>query len=727
MSKSLLAALVLLLPVFAWAQTPDTTSAPAQSVPAMVIPQSTVPVIAQSGDAPKVTPPEPTTFDIGDEPETEFQQFVGGTVGRKLPIFGRELFRHSPTTFAPVDRIPVTADYVIGPGDELLLRAWGAVDMDLRMTVDRNGLVHVPKVGDLNVSGLRYEQLPGFMKTSIGKVFRNFDLTVTLGELRSLQIFVVGHARRPGTYTVSSLSTLVNALFASGGPSSAGSMRRIQLRRLGSPAVEFDLYDLLIRGDKSHDQRLLPGDVIYIPPVGPQIAVAGSVNRSAIYELLHETTLSEALEIAGGLTTLASSETVSVERIESHSVRQVLSVALDSDGRSFQLRDGDLVQIGRISGRFDNAVTLRGNVSHSGRYPFKPGMRISDLIPDRKFLITPEFWEHQNKLGTPVTGARVSDDMRSPDVEINWNYAVLQRLGNDLSAELVPFDLGKALEQPNSADNLMLQPGDVITVFSQREVEVPASRKSRYVRIEGEVAAPGIYRAQPGETLRDLVRRAGGLTQNAFLYGAQFTREAVRAEQQERYQKYLNELEQQLRANATQVRDGDSAAAQQREELDRQTKLLAEMKKIQPTGRIVMGLKPQDASADALPAVELEDGDRLMVPAKASTVNVLGAVYNENAYLYADGKKLDWYLGRAGGARREADRGRAFVIRADGGVVNRNHRIAGDPGFGKVFPGDTIVMPVQLQRGSFMRGLHDWSQVISQFALGAAAVRVLER
>src|SRR5262249_24983410 len=158
-----------------------------------------------------------------------------------------------------------------GPGDELLVRAWGQIDLDARVVVDRNGQIYLPKVGTISVAGLRYEQLNVYLMTTIGRLFKNFDLNVNLGQLRSIQILVLGRARRPGTYTVSSLSTLVNALFASGGPDSNGSMRHIELRRQNRVVTEFDLYDLLVRGDKSKDVLLLPGDVIYIPPAGRMV------------------------------------------------------------------------------------------------------------------------------------------------------------------------------------------------------------------------------------------------------------------------------------------------------------------------------------------------------------------------------------------------------------------------------------------------------------------------
>jgi protein involved in polysaccharide export with SLBB domain len=230
--------------------------------------------------SPGVGASQPATtapFPEPPQPPTEFQRFAASSVGELLPIFGANLFESVPTTFAPLDRVPVTADYVVGPGDEVLLRVWGQVNMDLDLTVDRAGAVFVPQAGNIILAGLQFHQLPTYLEAQLGRVFQNFDLNVGMGELRSIQIFVVGQVRRPGAYTVSSLSTLVNALFASGGPSSEGSMRRIQLKRGAQVATEFDLYDLLLRGDKSKDARLQPGDVVYVPPVGAQMAVAFSI------------------------------------------------------------------------------------------------------------------------------------------------------------------------------------------------------------------------------------------------------------------------------------------------------------------------------------------------------------------------------------------------------------------------------------------------------------------
>ena len=297
-----------------------------------------------------------------------------------------------------MEHVPVPADYVVGPGDELLIRAWGKIDLDSRVTVDRNGQVYLPKVGTLNVAGLRYDQLEKYLHSSISALFKDFELNVSLGQLRSIQIFVLGNARQPGAYTLGSLSTLVNALFASGGPSATGTMRRIQLRRGKGLLTEFDIYDLALKGDKSHDVQLLPGDVIYIPPIGAQIAVTGSVNEPGIYEMKDDATVATALEGAGGLTSLAGSNRALLERIDNHSSRRVEEFPLDASGLQRSMKDGDLLRIFPLSPKIENAVTLRGNVAQPGRYVWKEGMRVADLIPSRDFLITRDHWNQQNEL-----------------------------------------------------------------------------------------------------------------------------------------------------------------------------------------------------------------------------------------------------------------------------------------------------------------------------------------
>lgn len=700
--------------------------------PAVVTSSASTPVAAQVPD------------------ENEFQEFVASSLGKKLSLFGYSLFENVPSTFAPVDRIPVTADYVIGPGDELLIRVWGQIDLDAQVVVDRTGAIYVPKVGSVSVAGLKYQQLPEYLKASIGRVFRNFDLTVTLGQLRSIQIFVVGHARRPGSYTVSSLSTLVNALFASGGPSPRGSMRHIQLKRDGKVVTDFDVYDLLQRGDKSKDVLLMPGDVLYIPPVGPQVAVAGSVGFPAIYELHSTTTLGDQIDSAGGLTSVADGQRVIVERIEGRTTRKVDEFKLDSAGMKREIRDGDLVRVFSLSPKFDDAVTIRGNVAQPGRYPWREGMRVHDLIPNRESLLTRTYWQQQNLIGgVPTAGsewetglqngvapvrysqaqADLRNDIKRSASEINWDYAVIQRIDpTDLSTSLISFNLGKALSESGGEDNIVLRAGDVVTIFTQNDMAVAMERRSKFVRLEGEFLAPGMYRVAQGETLQSVIRRAGGLTSHAYLFGTQFTRESARVAQQKSLDQMIKDMEVELEQQAI---SAVSAKPEQQEALktehNTQRALIDKLSQIKAAGRVVLDVDPRKNGAVSLPDIALEDGDRIFIPHEPATVSVVGSVYSQSSYLFRKNMRVQDYLKLAGNGTRDADTKHMLIVRVDGSILNKQATSsAWSGGFNsiRVLPGDTIVVPAQLERGSFIRGLKDWSQIIGQFGLAAAAVGV---
>ncbi|HUK42989.1 MAG TPA: SLBB domain-containing protein [Candidatus Bathyarchaeia archaeon] len=686
---------------------------------------------------------------------TEFQKLVASSLGKTLPIYGQELFQTVPTTFAPIDRVPVTANYVVGPGDELLIRGWGQIDLDVSARVDRNGAIYIPKVGNLNVAGLRFEQLQGYLKAQIGRIYQNFDLSVSMGELRSIDIYVVGQASRPGRYTVSSLSTLANAVFASGGPSPSGSMRHIELKRAGKVVADFDLYDLLIRGDKSKDVPLMPEDVIYFAPIGPVVAMGGEVNNPAIYEMRGELVLKQALELAGGLATTAYGGKAYVERIKGREERSIEEVKLDSTGLAHLLRDGDVWNFSPISPRFVDAVTLRGNVATPGRYPWHEGMRVTDLIPNREFLITREYWKQQNAItlqtqtgnatvgatetsngatnttGAAATKAALNDVVRNAP-EINWDYAVIQRISQqDLSTELLPFNLGKAVLQHEEASNLLLQPGDIVTIFSQADLRVPREQQTKLVRLEGEFAAAGVYRAQSGETLRDLVLKSGGLAPSAYLYGAVFTRVSTKVQQQQRLELLISQMEKDLARQselaALNARTADEAnAARMAAEAQRTT--LNKLRELKADGRVVLNFHPNDSGVEDIPAIALEDGDELYVPSRPIVVSVFGDVYNQGSFLQRPGKTVYRYLRDAGGPTRNADKNRVFVVLANGSVVSKE-AAAGfwSGGFDSMvlMPGDTVIVPEQLNPGQGWRHFKDFAQILFDFGLAAAAIHVL--
>src|SRR6266850_85568 len=589
---------------------------------------------------------EPQAIDRND-----FQEFIAQSSGQTLPLYGYNLFQGAPSTFAPVENIPVTGDYVVGPGDELLIRAWGQIDVDYRAVVDRNGMVNIPRVGSVPVAGVPYKDITRHIRTAVARNFRNFELMVTMGQLRSIQIFVVGQARRPGAYTVSSLSTLINAIFAVGGPSTRGSMRNIQLKRGNSVVAELDLYDLIALGDKSRDVQLLPGDVIYFAPIGSLVALAGSVNNPAIFELKRQATVGQLIELAGGLTTTAQTRRASIERIDERQTRTVDQFSLDYDG-------------------------LR---------------RLAD--------------------------------------EINWDYAVIERLErNELTTTLIPFNLGKALLE-DDANNLPLVPGDIVTIFSKTDVGAPVGRRPVVVSLEGEFNAAGVYQARPKETLRQLIGRVGGVTPKAYVFGTEFTRESTRREQEERLKAAVDQLEQELqRASITRARNVVSAedAASLKQEAEAQRSLVLRLRTLKPTGRLVFNVAEKAAIAD-LPDIELEDGDRIMLPQSPSQVSVFGTVFNESSFVYDPGHNVGDYLKLAGGPRKQADRSSIYLLRANGSVVSARQAgwFSTSINSEKIMPGDAIVVPEDFERVTWLRALKDWTQVFYQFGLGAAAIKVL--
>jgi protein involved in polysaccharide export with SLBB domain len=324
---------------------------------------------------------------------------------------------------------------------------------------------------------------------------------------------------------------------------------------------------------------------------------------------------------------------------------------------------------------------------------------------------------------------QLKNDVKRSAAEINWEYAVIQRMDpQDLSTHLVPFNLGKAIAG-DEGQNVVLQPGDVITIFSQNDMQVPAGQQTKFVRLEGEFVTAGVYQVQPGETLRHLISRVGGFTPEAYLYGAEFTRESTREDQQKRLDEYINELEKSIERNASGQRSltGDEAVAE-RQAVDSQRRLLDKLRQMRATGRVVLELKPTADNLKELPDLMLEDGDRLLVPFKPATVNVIGSVYNSNSFIFKPGKTVSDYMRLSGGATKNGDKGRSFVIRADGTTLGGNgHNPLFLNGFqeARLMPGDTIVVPEKLDKGALLRGFKDWTQIISTFVIGAAAAKVL--
>jgi len=784
--------------------------------------------------------------DLPPPKPSEFQKFVEAATGRLLPLFGSRFFTDTSDLFPPVDNVPVSSDYTVGPGDEIVLRAWGSIDVDYRSTVDRNGMLNLPKIGSFNVAGVRAADLEKHLRAQIGRLYTNFNLSVSLGQLRGVKVFVVGPAQRPGVFTLASQSTMLSAVVMAGGPAPNGSMRKVLLRRDGRVISELDIYEFLVQGDKSKDVQLAAGDVVVFQPAGARVALNGALDTPAIYELkTPQEPLREVLRYAGGAPLLANPNRAQLERVDPaqpKAARFVETFALDGNGLQKTMRDGDVLTLLAISPEFANAVTLRGHVAQPLRYPFTPGMRIRDLIPDRDALITPDFYRRKNLLvqvveddddlrpgmrsttgrnnngrlradgGRSTSGnrnpANANDANRNDDVndeangdfvddeagsgranpnrrngrlgaagadaqtqgqttprsraeqqrrredrrlveasrkapaalfdELNWDYAVIERLNvADLSTKVIPFNLGKAILQGDEASNVELLPGDVVTIYSQKDIRVPVARQTRLVSLEGEVMSPGVYQLMPGDTLQSLVQRAGGFTPQAYVYGLEFSREETRRRQRENIAAAIVRLEAlssvQAARDAANRRDDAVGAASTAAVSNAATQAqLARLRAVEPNGRIALELDPDATSLASLPAVPLDGGDRVVVPSRPGFVTVAGAVVNSNAFLWKPGRTAGEYL-RLAGADEAAEPENMFILRADGTV---NH--AGDKRgfFGRsslesqvMQPGDALIVPNQLDfetwGRAFVRNLKDFAQIFTGFGIGIAAIHSL--
>ena len=675
---------------------------------------------------------------------TQFQRFVQDATGKALPLYGYNLFDRS--RFPSLTDVPVPANYVVGPGDEIDLKIWGAVDVAMRLPVDRNGQITVPKVGPVTVAGTPASDLDAHLKKQVGRVFANFELSASIGRLRSMQIFVVGQARNPGAYTVSSLSTLIGALFESGGPAASGSMRAVQLVRGGKTVTTLDLYKFIHAGVTTGDARLLPGDVIVVPAAGPRVAVTGATDTAAIFELASaEESIGQLLSYSAGSHTLTTPHKALLERVNKQNAktpREVQERTLDATGLKTTVRDGDLLTLFKISGQFANAVTLRGNVERPLRHAFKPGMRVSDLVPEADALILPDYYSRKNSSvqyearTDKVTGDKVANDVKNQLTEINWDYAVIERLDpKAVKTTLIPFNLGKAIKDKDPANNIELMPGDVVTIFGVDDIPVPLEKRTQFVRLGGEVKVPGIYQVSPGETLPQLVQRAGGLSRDAYLYGTVFSRESTRVQQQENLNQAIRRMEAQVQAQAAttvqNVYDQNNLANAQAQAAG-QRQMLERLRNLKASGRIALEM---DADRPELPALSLQDGDSITVPSKPSFVAVFGAVLAENSFIHRSNGTVGDYIDKAG-PTREADLEAAMLIRGDGTVLsNRAQRSwlgFGNMGFmgTRLQPGDSIFIPEVVDRRSaytqFIQGAKDWTAILYQFGIGAVALKNLK-
>jgi polysaccharide biosynthesis/export protein len=455
---------------------------------------------------------------LSADPELK-DYFVRLTLLRLLPSgqealkpFGYDLFEGVPSTFAPVSDIQVPVDYIVGPGDTLEIQLYGNEPASYELTVERDGRVNFPKLGPIMVSNMSFDQARAIIEQRVTKQMIGTRISVTMGDLRSIRVFVLGEAKKPGSYTVSGLSTMTNALFVSGGVKKIGSLRNIQLKRNGRLVTTLDLYDLLLHGDTSGDRQLLPGDVIFIPPIGNIVSVDGAVQRPAIYELKSEKTVAQAIDIAGGLKPDADARLGQLERILPSRLRQMRNIDLTvAASRATELDNGDKLKIPEIRPTLENSVQLTGYVFRPGAFEYHAGLRLSDVLDS-------------------------FDELR-PDADPHY-IMIRREVPPEERVEVISADLKRALAARGSAADPELRPRDQIFVFNLsasrdrilqpliRTLELQATPDSpeQLVSIDGRVKAPGRYPLEPSMHVSDLIRAGGSLEDAAYRGQAEITR-----------------------------------------------------------------------------------------------------------------------------------------------------------------------------------------------------------
>ena len=721
-----------------------------------------------------------------------------------LEPFGYGVFESTLTGFEPVTSGPVPPDYVLGPGDSIRVQLYGNVNGIYEFEVTRDGILNLPELGPVTVAGLPFSEFRADLDRRVQEMLIGTQVSVTMGQLRSIRVFVLGDVNRPGSYVVSGLGTISSALYRSGGISDIGSMRNIQLKRKGQLVARLDVYDLLLNGDTSGDSRLQPGDVIFVPPIGAQVSVGGAVKRPAMYEMRGPTSVADVVALAGGLVPEAYPNGARIEHINSQKERVVITVdASSTDGRAMSVSGGDTLIIPKVLQELNNSVLLAGHVQRPGPYQWREGMRLAGLIPSaldlvagadadyvlirredpltrqvqvvsaslshawsdsssshnillqardtvyvfslafgRQRVISPilEELKLQSRFGEPYKdvgivgqvkaqgtyplepGMRVSDLLRAGGNLSEQAYTLGAELtrysiinGDIRATEVINVDLDAILQGVEFAD-LLLAEHDYLRIST-----VPEWDSEWSVTLEGEVRFPGEYRIRRGETLQQLLERAGSLTEAAFPEGAIFLRESLRLREQEQIDVLADRMQADLASlslEAANTNGGDT--------LSTGSALLNQLRASEASGRLVIDLDIDSTNGSATGAagnMELRDKDRLLIPTQSQVVTVIGETQQNTSHLFEAGLSRNGYIEKSGGLTRRADKKLIYVVRASGAViVGKRSKWFGRGSGAEIRPGDTIVVPLEIDK---IRPLAFWGSVTQILYQGAIAVAAI--
>ena len=679
--------------------------------------------------------------------------------------------------------VPVSADYMVGPGDTLLINIWGSVQESFPVSVDREGKIMLPKSGPLYVWGMKFKEVEELITQKLNEFYTNFNVDVSMGKLRNMRVFVMGEVKKPGSYAISSQSNIFQALYQAGGPTKMGSMRKIKVIAPDNKTKEVDLYQFLLKGDTSDNSIIQSGDTIFVPSIGDVVAISGNVKRPGIYETKSDISLSDLMDFAGGITPTANLQHLQVERIKDNERRVIVDIELkDGNFKDINLHNGDMVIVSPIVRLKHNFVTILGNVENPGDYGLKIDMDIKDLIGIAKGVM-PGTYLYRAEI------ARVTKDRSREIIPINLDKMMLGARDEDISLkewdillvyseaeasapsfveidgavnkpgkyELTPnmkisdlifraggvtskdFIRGAELfhiipgEQPVVREigikrllgpNILIDKDIVLqtgdTLFVKRE---PKLTEKKMITVKGEVRFPGIYPIIEGERLSDLIDRAGGYTKEAFLPGAVFTRKSIK-EVQEKMRARFMEKEQRALMEEQQsmlLRAGSAAGAEAiTQSMKTRMDMMTVISEAEIEGRMVMSLLPLERLKRSKYDISLEDGDSITIPGYPSAIAVIGSVNNPTSVPFEAGKGIDYYIRRTGGLTKHADRSGIYVMRANGEAINKFMMAK------YVECGDTIVIPQEFKYWTPASTVfRDTVQLLSQIAIGIGVITAL--
>ncbi len=644
------------------------------------------------------------------QPPKQPPSFFERTLAGDLVQFGYDLFNRTVATFTAPTTLPVGPDYIIGPGDQFTLTLWGTTEGIYSLIVTKEGNVTLPKVGVVNVAGIRFGELERTLKRHLSKYYSNFNLSVAMGGLKTLTIYVVGDVSVPGSYSLPSLTTVYGALFAAGGPTKQGTLRSVQVLRAGKVVKTLDLYDFLLKGDRSQDVRLQNEDTVFVPLIGPIAGISGAVYRPAIYELKGGETVDDVIKTAGGIMPLALGGRLQLIRYEGNQKKTVTDIVINDPPADpansansakpagvfgEKVRNMDVVMIRPIYDKVWETVTIQGEVRNPGEFQWRPDLRVRDVIQQGQLLPT-------------------SDVQR----------AEIIRLTNDFrDRAIIPVNLD-ALMKGDEKENVLLQPKDQVRVYSMY-------RDAETVALSGEVMKPGTYEIKRGERLSDVLRRAGGFTPEAYSYGAVFKRKNVKESETKNTKTFIAKMQTQILANAA----SSAATAVNTEEaqftkaeLTLNQSLINNLSAMQEKseGRVAINITDGiDEWAGSKDDLILQDEDSFLAPKKPQEVLVIGEVYSPGAQVFLPDKSVKDYIERTGGMTRYADSDEIFVIQANGFAYGADSPHVGNIEKAKLRAGDAIFVPQKTERYATTRTTKDIVDILFKTAVVIATIVIL--